>query len=973
MKMEDRSVPDHTNLAQCPYCGKHFKQKGLKIHISKAHPEISRQRLVETYSLREEPAEVDATTAEATNEISPNRISKELLAVFHSLDKLAADFDVLSQNWNAENCDELVDSLTKLLVESASALPGPKHPAVKFYKLRKSKLYKKNDKTYATSSNPERASKRQRERRNEKYQYNLMQYLFHNERKKCVNKVMNNASKVCKIPMNVLHESFSVRWGSENTKTRQSYGAQQPEEYQTELDMEFDISVSIKEVENTVKRMKADSSPGPDRVLIRTLKFLPCKAVLAKLITLMLMRNYVPKSFREARTVLIYKSGDETDPSNWRPISVCSMLRRVAERVIESRLRPYLELSSNQRGFTSIPGTHVNASILNACLKKSKSMKKDLVIVFLDVVKAFDNVGHSHLEQTLNHLPIPSLLKNVVLNLLTQNFTRIYSGGSSTKPIFMKQGLFQGSPLSPMLFNVAIDFILQTLNENEMSQKFGFPLVQHLSNIIAESFADDTALIANSRSAAAEITLMTRLLFSEIGLELNNHKSMAICMDKGKLSEVDLNVDETTNFKALGRSETIRYLGITIHDEVILDQPHVIKNLSEKLENLVSITVLRPDQKLSIINQYIWPTLVYPLQCAPLNKIPKSFLQDIDKIVRSAVKEILMIPSDTPNAMLYSSPSNKGLGIFKASWEAYIQNYSICHTLSLLNCPYLPLIRSLEEEMAQSLKKLDVDPEAFAEEVSHSKEKRSKLLRARARNREFSNWSLLPSKGKGVSLYDECPKVNRSLMSKQGLSSSEWISYLKMVGDVVAVRAIPGRTRSQDNRCRHCNEYETLSHVLGSCEHGNLLRNSRHHRIRTSIANAFRNRGLSVYEEVHCNSDDGSNRRVDIIAFDEESRNGFIVDPTVRIESSEDQPEDVNLEKKGIYNPCLPDLREKYNLMSLEVTGIFVGARGTITKFFQAFCKEHKLPKQLLEDVAIIAVKGSHQILTNHLYPQNTR
>jgi hypothetical protein len=68
-----------------------------------------------------------------------------------------------------------------------------------------------------------------------------------------------------------------------------------------------------------------------------------------------------------------------------------------------------------------------------------------------------------------------------------------------------------------------------------------------------------------------------------------------------------------------------------------------------------------------------------------------------------------------------------------------------------------------------------------------------------------------------------------------------------------------------------------------------------------------------------------------------------------------------------------PDLKEKYNLKSLEVTGIFVGAKGTISKFFQRFCKDHKLPKQLLEDVAIIAVKGSHLILTNYLYPQQIR
>jgi hypothetical protein len=80
----------------------------------------------------------------------------------------------------------------------------------------------------------------------------------------------------------------------------------------------------------------------------------------------------------------------------------------------------------------------------------------------------------------------------------------------------------------------------------------------------------------------------------------------------------------------------------------------------------------------------------------------------------------------------------------------------------------------------------------------------------------------------------------------------------------------------------------------------------------------------------HCISEDGSNRKVDIIVFDKETRNGLIIYLTVLIKSSYDQPEDVNMEKQGIYNPCLHDLRGKYNLMFLEVTGIFVGAKGTI-------------------------------------------
>jgi hypothetical protein len=42
----------------------------------------------------------------------------------------------------------------------------------------------------------------------------------------------------------------------------------------------------------------------------------------------------------------------------------------------------------------------------------------------------------------------------------------------------------------------------------------------------------------------------------------------------------------------------------------------------------------------------------------------------------------------------------------------------------------------------------------------------------------------------------------------------------------------------------------------------------------------------------------------------------------------------------------------EYNLKSLEVTGIFAEAKGTISKFLQRFCKDHKLPKQLLEDAS---------------------
>jgi len=112
-------------------------------------------------------------------------------------------------------------------------------------------------------------------------------------------------------------------------------------------------------------------------------------------------------------------------------------------------------------------------------------------------------------------------------------------------------------------------------------------------------------------------------------------------------------------------------------------------------------------------------------------------------------------------------------------------------------------------------------------------------------------------------------------------------------------------------------------------------------------------------------------RRIDIIAIDRISKRAFVLDPTVRSELSISQVQDVDSEKKSIYEPCIEDLRIKCNLdaqYSISVHGILIGARGTIHhEIFQLF-KSLGIPKTTLEDIAITAVKGSCRILHNHIY-----
>ena len=208
-------------------------------------------------------------------------------------------------------------------------------------------------------------------------------------------------------------------------------------------------------------------------------------------------------------------------------------------------------------------------------------------------------------------------------------------------------------------------------------------------------------------------------------------------------------------------------------------------------------------------------------------------------------------------------------------------------------------------------------------------------LRELLRNRSFNAWCQLPHKGKGVALYAECPKFNSWMRTHKHLSSSEYISAIKMSCNVSAVRSVPGRSFNT-TRCRQegCNETETLGHVLGFCRKAELLRNNRHHKVRTSVSNVLRQKGWEVHEEIHCISEDDSTRRADIVAIDRKANIGMILDPTIRFERGAEQSQLTDAEKRAIYEPCIPYLSKKFNIKieKWTVHGILFGARGSLSK-----------------------------------------
>ena len=247
--------------------------------------------------------------------------------------------------------------------------------------------------------------------------------------------------------------------------------------------------------------------------------------ILSKLFNMCFKSGVFPNCLKVAEVVPIFKKGDQSKATNYRPISLLSQFDKILEKIIYHRLIHFLEkyhlLNKTQFGFRQNSSTiHAISKIYDQLLQ---NIDKDLYTccIFLDLSKAFDTVNHTILlEKLYRSFGIRGVAHELFRSYLTDRLqcTVVSNSVSCNRPV--RCGIPQGSCLGPLLFLLYVNDL------------------PNISQFHTTLFADDTLLMLADKNLETLETKVNEQIrhvdywLCKIKLSLNYTKTNCLLIHK---------------------------------------------------------------------------------------------------------------------------------------------------------------------------------------------------------------------------------------------------------------------------------------------------------------------------------------------------------------------------------------------------------------------------------------------------------
>ena len=220
---------------------------------------------------------------------------------------------------------------------------------------------------------------------------------------------------------------------------------------------------TITEDKEQLSRLNTNKAPGPDGIHPYVLRELAAEIAypVCKLYNQSLEEGTLPEDWTIAIVTPIFKKGKKKDPTNYRPVSLTSVLGKVMEKLVRASIVDHLEqnnlISNDQHGF--VMGRSCVTHLLEVMDEWTTALEEgsSLDVIYMDFKKAFDSVPHSRLISKLNALGVQGIILQWSAAFLTGRSQRVQVNGCSSTPVAVTSGITQESVLGPTLIVMYIN------------------------------------------------------------------------------------------------------------------------------------------------------------------------------------------------------------------------------------------------------------------------------------------------------------------------------------------------------------------------------------------------------------------------------------------------------------------------------------------------------------------------------------
>ena len=364
------------------------------------------------------------------------------------------------------------------------------------------------------------------------------------------------------------------------------------------------IIVKEQDVRDILISIDPNKAYGPDGISPRLIKEAGTSIVnvLTRLFNRSLELAIFPLTWKRANVLPIYKKEEEFITTNYRPVSLLSILAKVFEKIVFKYLFTYFKnhfmISIWQSGFLPGSSTITQLTELYDQFCKAVNDGKEIRVVFLDISKAFDRVWHKGLLHKLRGCGISGKLLEWLKNYLSDRQQRVVINGESSQWGNINAGVPQGSVLGPLLFLIFINDITHVIRHCKI-----------------RLFADDTCLFIEVDDPGTMADLIDEDLKSisqwadkwKVTFSPPKTKELVISNKRNKPNHPVIKLDDVP----ITRVDNHKHLGLTLSNDLTW-KTHV-EEITDKA-----------NRRLGILR-----TLKYKLNRISLERIYKSMVRPI--------------------------------------------------------------------------------------------------------------------------------------------------------------------------------------------------------------------------------------------------------------------------------------------------------------------------------------------------------